>query len=83
MGEITCSESIIARASLGRRSNDSADLITRDNKENSRERVHEEDRLAKPHCNVYEGAREAYSEKLPYTLPVSHVYYRNIAEEGD
>lgn len=83
MVEMTCSESKIMSSGSIHRSNDSADLITRDNKENSREGVHEEDRLAKPHCNVYEGAREAYPEKLPYTPPVSHVYYRNIAEEGD
>jgi|GEM_PF-2383077 len=79
MGEITCSESIIARASLGRRSNDSADLITRDNKENSREGVHEEDRSNQHRHNVSERPREIWVEKRLGSRAVS----QNIDEEAD
>lgn len=79
MVEMTCSESKIMSSGSIHRSNDSADLITRGNKENSREGVHEEDRSNQLRHNVSERPREIWVEKRLGSLAVS----QNIDEEAD
>lgn len=80
MGEMTCSESKTISSCSIRRSNDSADLVARDNKENSREGVHEEDRSNQLRHSVSERPRENWVEKR---LGSSRAVSQNIDEEAD
>jgi hypothetical protein len=78
-GEMTCSESKTMSSGSIHRSSDSADLVARDNKENSREGVHEEDRSNQLRDNVSERPRENWVEKRLGSRAVS----QNIDEEAD